>query len=195
MKVFIDCEMTGLHQHTTLISLALVAENGRSFYAESVDYDKYQLTPWLRANVLDNLFLKKDPKNVVNYTGDVRGPEYTVCGHNVFIGAAVQEWLAGFSHVEVWGDVLIYDWMLFCELFPIPENHDTTERLPKNIYYIPFDIATLMKAKGVDPDCNREAFANGGLEIERPKHNALHDARVIKACYERLMEPQQGSRP
>jgi len=31
-KVFLDTEFTGLHQGTSLISLALVAESGEEFY-------------------------------------------------------------------------------------------------------------------------------------------------------------------
>ena len=56
--------------------------------------------------------------------------------------------------------------------------------LPEKIHYIPFDICTLMKIKGVDPDINRENFAG----IQGKKHTALHDAKVIKGCYEKLME-------
>jgi hypothetical protein len=81
----------------------------------------------------------------------------------------------------MWGDVLIYDWMLFCELFPIP-NNDSAERLPRNIYYIPFDIATLAKVKGIDPDFSREEFS--GIS---GKHNALRDAFMIMACYDKLV--------
>ena len=33
MKIFFDTEFTGLHQHTTLISIGLVDEVGISFYA------------------------------------------------------------------------------------------------------------------------------------------------------------------
>jgi hypothetical protein len=49
------------------------------------------------------------------------------------------------------------------------------------VYYIPFDLATLLKMKGVDPDISREEFAQA--PPNGPKHNALWDARVIKACY------------
>lgn len=38
-QLFLDCEFTGLHQQSTLISLALVS-GGRSFYAEFNDYWK-----------------------------------------------------------------------------------------------------------------------------------------------------------
>ena len=42
MKLFLDCEFTGLHKSTTLISLGVVAENGKRFYAEFCDYDREQ---------------------------------------------------------------------------------------------------------------------------------------------------------
>jgi len=57
--------------------------------------------------------------------------------------------------------------------------------IPKNVYYIPFDICTMFKLKGVDPDISREEFI--GNSVDGEKHNALYDAKVIKACYEKLM--------
>ena len=79
--------------------------------------------------------------------------------------------------VEIWSDCLAYDWVLFCQLF------GGAFGIPKEIYYIPFDLCTLLRAKGIDPDVNREKFAEmeGG-----EKHNALWDARVIKACCEKF---------
>ena len=44
-KIFFDTEFTGLHQNTTLISIGLVSECGKSFYAELVDSN------------IDNIFL------------------------------------------------------------------------------------------------------------------------------------------
>ena len=41
--IFLDCEFTGLQQHTSLISLALVAESGEEFYAEFTDSSKSPL--------------------------------------------------------------------------------------------------------------------------------------------------------
>ena len=42
MKVWFDTEFTGLHKNTTLISIGLVTENGKTFYAEFTDYDESQ---------------------------------------------------------------------------------------------------------------------------------------------------------
>jgi len=79
----------------------------------------------------------------------------------------------------MWSDCLSYDWVLFNQLW----GHAFS--IPKNIYYIPFDICTLFKVKGIDPDINRERFLE--WPDSEQKHNALWDARVIKACYEKLM--------
>jgi len=54
--------------------------------------------------------------------------------------------------------------------------------IPDNIYYIPFDLATLLELKGVDPDIDREKFAE--MVDGQNKHNALWDAKITKSCYE-----------
>jgi len=158
MKVFFDTEFTGLHKNTTLISIGMVSEDGKEFYAELNDYDQSQIDDWLRSNVIANL-----------YQGDA-AMNTTETAH------CVTEWLSQFDKVEMWSDCLAYDWVLFNHLFGHAFN------IPKNVYYIPFDICTLFAAKGIDPDVNREQFAG----IDGAKHNALHDARAIRACYERL---------
>ena len=58
-------------------------------------------------------------------------------------------------------------------------------KIPKNIYYIPLDICTLFKVKGIDPDISREEFS--GVNSKN-KHNSLFDAKVIKLCYEKLIK-------
>jgi oligoribonuclease (3'-5' exoribonuclease) len=183
MKIFLDMEMTGLHQKTTLISLGCVTEAGHQFYAEATDYDRDQVNPWLEKNVIAHLELINRPGKplpIYNHIDD--GQLVTVLGTREQIAVLFRDWISQFHQVEIWGDVLPYDWILFCELFEA--SIDTAERLPRNVYYIPFDIATLMKVKGVDPDISREEFS--GLQ-GHVKHNALDDANVIKTCYEKLI--------
>lgn len=160
MRVYFDTEFTGLHQNTTLISIGMIDENGDEFYAVATDYDNGQVDEWILKNVIHHL----DEERSIKARRDT-------------IAEELRWWLNERRPTEVWGDTLAYDWVLFCQLF----GH--AFKIPKNVYYIPFDIATLMKIKGVDPDINREQFAG----IEGSKHNALHDARVIKACYDKLM--------
>ena len=51
-KIFFDFEFTGLHKLTTPISCGLVCEDGRTFYAEFTDFDKFQIDSYVRQNVL-----------------------------------------------------------------------------------------------------------------------------------------------
>jgi hypothetical protein len=179
-KVFFDTEFTGLHQGATLVSIGLVAETGQQFYAEFDDYDVSQVDEWLQGNVIDKLWL--------NYQGNAAFPEeWYIRGNKQEIKEALTVWLKQFEQVEMWSDCLSYDWVLFCQLFGHAFN------IPKNVHYIPFDICTSFKENGIDPDINREQFA-GEVEIKFPKpiyngvwkHNALWDAFVIKACYNKL---------
>lgn len=178
MKIFFDCEFTGLHQNTTLISIGLVAHNGESFYAELTDYDQVQIDKWIQHNVIDNLTMSLPEGYEEAFKSYIDTRTMMATGKTRFVQSALSEWLKRFDKVEMWGDCLAYDWVLFCQLWGHAFN------IPKNIYYIPFDLSTLLEANGVDPDINREEFAE--MTEGGPKHNALWDARVIRACHDRV---------
>lgn len=162
MRVFFDTEFTGLHKTTNLISIGITADDGQEFYAEIEDFDKKYISVWVKENVLKNLV----GKNVIKKKE---------------LKDELTRWLDQFDKVEVWSDCLAYDWVLFCDIW------GGAKHVPAHVYYIPFDICTLMLAKGVDPDINREEFA-GKVQFDYArKHNAMHDARVIKACHKRLV--------
>lgn len=55
MKLFFDMEFTGLRQNTTPISLGIVSEDGKKFYAEFCDYDRKQCDDWILENVIKNM--------------------------------------------------------------------------------------------------------------------------------------------
>lgn len=176
MNVFFDTEFTGLHQNTTLISIGLVTEKGHTFYAECSDFNNLQIDDWLQKNVILGLkFHEKENKN----TSHTKAYETKAYGNQAFVAKSLKIWLEKLGQIEMWSDCLAYDWVLFNQLWGHAFN------IPKNVYYIPFDICTLFKIKGIDPDINRENFAglNGVIE----KHNALWDAIIIKACYEKLI--------
>ena len=60
-KIFFDTEFTGLHQKTTLISIGLISECGKSFYAEFNDYDFNQVDDWLKENIPFQLQIATKP--------------------------------------------------------------------------------------------------------------------------------------
>ena len=176
MKVFFDCEFNGLRQHTQLISIGVVDEHDNTFYAEIVPNKAFIVEPWVLENVMPHLkfrdlsvgFHFEEYNGSVNMLGDMRE-----------VGEELRKWLEPHKTVEIWSDCLAYDWVLFCELFGGALN------IPSNVYYIPFDICTVFKIKGVDPDVHREKFA--GASDAKKKHNALWDAIVIKNCYYKLL--------
>ena len=173
-KIFFDTEFTGLHQNTTLISIGLVSECGKTFYAELTDYDQTQIDDWLQKNVIENLTLKNKGLNEVYETID----KMTFKGDLKHLKLALEYYFKQFNAVEIWSDCLSYDWVLFNQIFGHAFN------IPKNIYYIPFDICTLFYAKGIDADISREEFSE--MSDGSQKHNALWDAKVICQCFTKL---------
>ena len=184
MNLFLDTEFTGLRQQSTLISLALVAGDGRAFYAEFTDYDPGQCDDWVQQHVLAHTrWLHEDNPR----PGQWREDTLSLClGDKPRVRRALEEWLEQFQQVEIWADCPAWDWVLFCELF------GGAFGLPRNIYYLPFDLVTLFKARRLNPDFRREAFAGWPESAEgagaKARHNALYDARLGMACYEKLME-------
>jgi len=211
-KIFFDCEFTGLHQNTTLISIGFISECGtKTFYAEFTDYDKMQLDGWLVDNVISKLLFshkitvvndswenwitdKGKYSNALEFTLANKDMSRFECiGKKEMVTNRLTKWFEQFDDVEIWSDCLSYDWVLFCELF------GGAFKIPENIFYIPFDLCTLLKEKGIDPDINREELAQvenrqlpNGLFPEKatdiPKHNAFWDAQVIKWCYENVQK-------
>jgi hypothetical protein len=187
MKLFLDFEFTGLRQHTSPISIGIVSEDGREFYAEFMDFETGQLDDWIKRNIIPNtLYLQFSAEK----RQSIVKPMNHYCDTRDAIVRSLVVWLRQFEHIEMWGDCMAYDWVLFCQLFGGALN------LPRNIYYIPFDICTRFKDYGIDPDIDRQEFANHGtfnrdnrcivLGKSISEHNAICDARTLKACYERL---------
>jgi hypothetical protein len=174
MKIFFDTEFTGLHQNTTLISIGCVAENGLRFYASTTDYDRTQVDVWLQEHVIDHIECGDNLLPMASGHGGCDGTSHDVA-------CALKLWLESFGElIEMWSDCLAYDWVLFCQLWGHAFN------IPPCVYYIPFDLATLLMLKGIDPDIDRESFANM-IGDDGTKHNALWDALVIQKCYEKAV--------
>ncbi|QDP42823.1 Rnase H [Bacillus phage vB_BmeM-Goe8] len=173
-KIFWDFEFTGLHQYTTPISVGFKASNGKQFYAEFNDFDQDQVDDWVRDNVIAHLQFTEEDEFMFQNVGD-----YTcVKGTFVQVSNRFLQWLKQFDRVEFWGDCLSYDGVLLNNLFWGAHN------VPENVDYIFYDICTLFKMFGIDPDISREAFID--KPINGKKHNALYDSLVIEACYEKL---------
>ena len=180
-KIFFDTEFTGLHQKTSLISLGCVSEEGHTFYTTLNDYSYEYVDEWIEDNVLSNLLYDKNDKPFASIDetdgNNIRSQRYYDITTKECKGQLLK-WLRGFENgIVMWSDCLAYDWVLFCQLF------GGALEVPSFINYIPRDICTLFEIKGIDPDIDRIEYAG----IKEIKHNALADALLIKACYEKLI--------
>jgi len=177
-RIFIDFEFTGLHQSTSPISMGVARDDGLCFYGEFVDYDISQVDGWLRDNIIGDLSI---PSGEV-YRWDCG--DLWVSGSKKEVRREFEGWLGDRQGIEVWADCPAYDWVLFCELWGGALN------IPDIFYYIPFDLATLFKARGYNPDISREEFSG----VHGQRHHSLCDALMIKACWDRLERIERGKR-
>lgn len=173
-RVFFDLEFTGLTQDADPVSLGMVSEDGTGFYAEFSDYDRAKVTPWVKENVLSRLLF-----------GAARGGGPRVeAGPRDFVArkalAFLESQATGACRVELWGDCPSYDWVLFCGLFGGALN------LPACVHPYPMDLATYLRLMGLDPDASREELAVANPSQNKNKHNAFHDAAILRACVLRL---------
>lgn len=180
MKIFFDTEFTGLYKDTQLISIGLVSEDNREFYAEITDFNNKNIDEWIKENVL---------LNTVEY-GNVNVLDICSSENDYYVGTKqdianyLREWLMQFNDIQLVSDVCHYDMVLFIDLF------GTAFDLPQNInascHDINQDISQLYDLSEKEAfDYSRELILSGhNISIEGAKHNALYDARVIKCLYE-----------
>lgn len=194
MKIFFDTEFTGLHKNTTLISIGLVDENDRTFYAEFSDYDESQCDEWIHENVIKYLkWSKEGPiEDFVNYSGDLNHCE--VYGCKEYIKEVLADWLSKYDEVELVSDCCHYDMVLFIDIFGnafcLPNNvnpacHDINQDIAKHFKISEteaFDLSREEIIKSTN-ELISKYWPDELIKIEGDKHNSLYDAKVIKEIY------------
>lgn len=172
-RIFLDSEFTGLTSNADLISLALYIDDTCFFYSEFNDFDTQKLNPWVKDHVMIKLdFLETDELSEISEKiVRMKGSKENIVEQMII-------WLKQFDVIEIWGDVPAYDWVLFCELFGGAQN------IPENIFYAPFDLATIFRLNNLIKPVNNynkdvSRFKYAGAEI-KDQHHALEDARIEK---------------
>lgn len=177
-RLYYDAEFTELSRNGRLISLAFVAEDNSLFYAEFNDYPEQGLSEWMSTNVLSHLLFREKENHL-----ERSGHSVLMKDNSHKISVEFKNWIEPLGDIEIYADCPAFDWVFFCDLF------GTAFDIPKSIFYIPFDVATLLKSKNIHPDISREEFVIGHLgtdvieTIKKTaigKHNALYDALIIK---------------
>ncbi len=97
MKYWIDTEFIAGPYSIDLISIGLVAEDGREFYAESSEVDWSKANRWTLENVRPQLESEGMPREEIGY--------------------GVRRFTDGDEHPVFWGYFPAYDWVAFGWLF------------------------------------------------------------------------------
>lgn len=134
MRVWFDTEFIDDGRTIDLISIGLVAEDGREYYAENEDADHSRACPWVRANVLPHL------------TGPLRSRRQIAADLTEFCG----------RDPEFWAWFASYDWVVLAQIYG--RMMDLPEQWP--MYCL--DVRQLMHSLGdpriIDPKKTHHAL-------------------------------------
>jgi hypothetical protein len=100
MRYFLDTEFMEKPCTIGLISIGIVAEDGREFYAVSSEFNPNDANDWVKENVL----------KPIAASGIIGKPLAT-------IRQEVLDFIGGDKRPEFWGYYADYDWVVFCWLF------------------------------------------------------------------------------
>lgn len=176
MKIFYDAEFLEDGRTVDLISIGMVAEDGREYYAVSRDASKRRLRrrirrhPWLMANVVPslpkahgdwNLYMPR--RWLFNYSDPCVKPRH-------LIAREVRDFILATPEAQLWAWYGAYDHVALCQLWG--RMIDLPEGVPM-----------------WTNDLKQECVRLGNPKIPRQasgEHNALEDARHNRAIAEFL---------
>lgn len=101
MKYFTDTEFIEYPCTIDLISIGIVSEDDRTFYAINTDFDSSKASDWVKENIISQL---PEPETCNLWMPKVQIPTEILN----FIGN---------DKPEFWGYYSDYDWVVFCWLF------------------------------------------------------------------------------
>ncbi len=109
MRYFYDCEFIEDGRTIDLVSIGIVAEDGREYYAVSTEFDPERAGPWVRRNVLPKLPPFSSPlwRSRSRIRDDIL--EFVSAPHGT-VGPTVEmwAWVAAYDHValcQLWGSM------------------------------------------------------------------------------------------
>ncbi|MEV4624198.1 polyadenylate-specific 3'-exoribonuclease AS [Asanoa sp. NPDC049573] len=107
-RYFYDCEFIEDGRTVDLVSIGVVDEHGREFYAVSTEFDDSRAVPWVRRNVLDKLPSPSDKawRSRERIRDDLY--EFLVAPLRATSGETLElwAWYAAYDHVvlaQLWG--------------------------------------------------------------------------------------------
>ncbi len=186
MKYFIDTEfIEGFHKplfgkkrhFIDLISIAVVAEDGREYYAISNEFNPRLADQWVKDNVIariDEPFYEA-ASNVQWEAGRaaiIKNEKERATKSNKLIAQELINFCAPEDNPQFYGYFADYDWVLLCSLFGRMID------LPKGFPMFCFDLKQMMEERGLT-----KAWKQAHCPEPENAHNALADARWNRNLY------------
>jgi hypothetical protein len=186
VRYFYDTEFLENGKTIDLISIGIVADDGRELYLINRDapWKRIKKHEWLMANVVPSLpqphgdrILHMPERWLIDfYSPHVR--------ERAAIADLVERFLLGddletYTDLELWADYGAYDHVALCQLF------GPMIALPPGIPMFTNDLQQAWRAAGKPPLPQQTARL----------HNALEDARHVRRCFEHLSNPVWNEPP
>lgn len=157
---FMDTEFDENGVTIKLISIALVSQDGREYYAEASDgWRPEDCSPWVQENVLPKLVGAAAQKTRAQIRDDVTA---------LLLGGDA-------GKPELWAYFADYDWVVFCQLFGRMTD------LPAGIPMWCRDLKQTMQERGIEKEALPPQEEDSG-------HSALADARWVRAAWRAIDE-------
>jgi hypothetical protein len=163
MRYFIDEEFVDDSKTIDLISIGIVAEDGREYYKQNIAffgralYDPKDTPRWIVENVFPHL-----SDNPLWWC------DRSVMKAEILVFMDIEK----YGKPELWGYYSAYDHVAFCQLF------GTMMDLPKGYPMLTYDLRQWLDMHGMQ-------------DVRQPDdsvHNALIDARWVAETYRRLVK-------
>ena len=171
-RYFLDTEFNEDGRIIDLISIALVCDDGREYYAASTEFDPNTCNDWVKTNVIpllpptDYNFTWYNPSGV-NYTSPLWKPRQAIAQELIeFVG------INQGVEPQFWAHVADYDWVALCQLYGTLVNR------PKGMPMYCNDLKQLHEELNRPPLPNQEGI----------KHDALQDARWNYQAWQTLCQ-------
>lgn len=175
MRYYLDTEFVEDGKTIDLISIGIVDQNGRTYYAVNRECDFTNASPWVWENVLRPMGIY-DSRDILTNPGS---PEISPRLRETILASRCRETIAseilqfiGFDdEIEFWADYCAYDWVAFCQLYGT-----MMEDLPRHFPMYCNDLQqALTKTPGIS------------LPPQVGQHHALHDAIWCKNAHEAVL--------
>jgi len=175
MRYYMDTEFIEYGKTIELISIGIVAEDGRELYLISKEYKYKKADDWVKENVILPMYREQSPTKK-----QFTGPEdfhKTAGVSKAEIARKIENFVAN-TKPEFFAYYADYDWVVFCQLFGRMID------LPKGFPMFCIDLKQMMWERGLI----KENFNIKELLPQENEHNALSDARWNKALHELIQK-------